>query len=479
MLRMDSNSHISEVCPPEESGRRRLVNLGAQTQEDPVDPTVLDEDLEVGSDHSSDTESIDTRGGTSDAVGEAEVVSVPEAPVSRGCKISNAFGSSWCSVRVRGATISCAPCLPALQHRTRKAMIKGMQATMATLLEGIPGDASQQRVASQLATLPMRMGGLGSRSAARIAPAAYWASWGDALHMIQRRLSQIAHSFIHQVENGGADGCVGELQNACVTLDRSGFVGRPSWAQLRSGARPPPVERAEPGEWQHGWQYYASSSLEYHFREIVVLAQSVAADQAHLRSHSGPGASEVLCCAPTKSEFKMQPDVFRTVILERLRLPLDITNCRCECGGSVDNLGRHRAACPRSGRLRTRAVVPERTLARVCREAGAVVRRNVKLRDMNTTVLVNDAREIEVLASGLPMHRGAQLAVDITLRSAITASGEACPNAAAVNGAVLHRARRDKETKYAELVEVERCRLVVVPIETGGRWGDEAVRFIE
>ena len=107
------------------------------------------------------------------------------------------------------------------------------------------------------------------------------------------------------------------------------------------------MERAEPGEWQHGWQYCASSSDECHYRETVVLAQSAAADQAHLRSHSGPAASEVLCCAPTEPEFKMQPGVFRTVILERLRLPLDITNCRCECGGSVDNLGHHRAACPR------------------------------------------------------------------------------------------------------------------------------------
>ena len=98
-----------------------------------------------------------------------------------------------------------------------------------------------------------------------------------------------------------------------------------------------------------------------------------------------------------------------------------------------------------------------------------MVRRNVKLHDMNTTVLVNDAREIEVLASGLPMHHGAQLAVDITLRSAVDALGEACANAAPVNGGVLHRARRDKETKYAELVEGDRCRLVVVPIETDGR----------
>ena len=30
--------------------------------------------------------------------------------------------------------------------------------------------------------------------------------------------------------------------------------------ELRAGARPPlPPERAEPGEWQHGWQYHASS----------------------------------------------------------------------------------------------------------------------------------------------------------------------------------------------------------------------------
>ena len=67
--------------------------------------------------------------------------------------------------------------------------------------------------------------------------------------------------------------------------------------------------------------------------------------------------------APTGPEFTLSPPVFRTMILERIRLPLDIAEARCECGGFVDSLGRHRAACPRS----------ERTLARMCREAGAVV----------------------------------------------------------------------------------------------------------
>ena len=53
---------------------------------------------------------------------------------------------------------------------------------------------------------------------------------------------------------------------------------------------------------------------------------------------------------------------------------------------------------------------------------------------MNVVVRADDERAIEVLAAGLPIHHGAQLAVDITLRSAMTAAGLPCPNAARVNG---------------------------------------------
>ena len=57
------------------------------------------------------------------------------------------------------------------------------------------------------------------------------------------------------------------------------------------------------------------------------------------------------------------------------------------------------------------------------------------------TVPVEDERAIEVLASGLPMLHGAQLAVDITLRSATSSDGWPQPNAAHTNGAALIRAR--------------------------------------
>ena len=40
-------------------------------------------------------------------------------------------------------------------------------------------------------------------------------------------------------------------------------------------------------------------------------------------------------------------------------------------------------------------------------------------------------------------------------------------------------ARRDKENAYPELLLSRRCNLVVVAVETGGRWSSEAVAFLE
>jgi len=199
-----------------------------------------------------------------------------------------------------------------------------------------------------------------------------------------------------------------------------------------------------------------------------------------LRSHSGRFAGAALTGAPTAPEFEIQPLEFRTLLLERLRLPLPLTEATCEgCGQALDVRGLHRAACSHSGRLKRRATPTERALARVCREAGAVVRYNAFLKDMNLGVHAGDLRRVEVLAQSLPCRAGAQLAVDITLRSAVTAAGEARPRAAEVDGATADAARRDKEAAYPELLAARRCCLVVVALETGGRWSAEAAAFVE
>ena len=106
------------------------------------------------------------------------------------------------------------------------------------------------------------------------------------------------------------------------------------------------------------------------------------------------------------------------------------------------------------------------------------MRTNTKLRDMNIAVSATDERAIEVLASRLPMHPGAQLAVDITMRSALTGDGMGNSRAAHTDGVTLARARTDKERKCHELVHGEMCQLVVVALVRGGRWSAEAVDFI-
>ena len=116
---------------------------------------------------------------------------------------------------------------------------------------------------------------------------------------------------------------------------------------------------------------------------------------------------------------------------------------------------------------------------RIFREAGATVRKNVFLKDMNVEVGAEDASQIEVFAQDLPCFgRRAQFAVDITLRCALSCEGEAHPHAADTDGAVVLKARADKEMSYPELATSSRCKLVVMAKETGGRWSDEAAQTI-
>ena len=185
--------------------------------------------------------------------------------------------------------------------------------------------------------------------------------------MINERNPAIAehveHTMTHEAHR---EGCLAELHDASGRLDREGFWWRPTWSELRHGKRPPDSVSSEPGEWQHGWQFWASSVSDTHFRKNSVLPRCTAARQAHLRSHSGHNAGAALACAPTTPECTVPLLLFRVLLLERLQLPLPIAEATCErCGDPVDSLGRHLAACPRTGRLKKRATPIERMVARI------------------------------------------------------------------------------------------------------------------
>ena len=129
-----------------------------------------------------------------------------------------------------------------------------------TLWGGLPGSVEEKHAARKLATLPLRLAGLGLRFAERTAPAAYWASWADAFAVVDARAPQVAAAALADLESPVSNSsCLAELRTATRLLERQGFVERPTWVDLVAGKRPPEKEKAEPGEWNHGWQYFASS----------------------------------------------------------------------------------------------------------------------------------------------------------------------------------------------------------------------------
>ena len=141
----------------------------------------------------------------------------------------------------------------------------------------------------------------------------------------------IADLVVDWLDHGPLEGCLEELVESTRKLDDEGFWWRPSWTQLRAGGRPPQVDvGGEPIEWQHGWQYWTSSVSDSRFRTRTLLLDRTAACRAHLRSHSGRNAGAALAHAPTAPEHTIPPHLFRTLILERLQLPLQITESVCE-----------------------------------------------------------------------------------------------------------------------------------------------------
>ena len=199
-----------------------------------------------------------------------------------------------------------------------------------------------------------------------------------------------------------------------------------------------------------------------------------------MRSQSGPFAGVALSVAPINFMTRIDPSLFRVLLLRRLRLPLPLSMRFCRCGRPLDPCGHHRAACSRAGLLGRRGFAVESAAARVCWEAGGRVAVNVMVRDMDLTLPnAHDARRLEVLVDGLQLYGGAQLAIDTTLVSPIRGDGTARPGTANIDGTILSQARRRKERTYPELVgRRSRARLVVLAGEVGGRWSEETQTFL-
>ena len=104
---------------------------------------------------------------------------------------------------------------------------------------------------------------------------------------------------------------------------------------------------------------------------------------------------------------------------------------------------------------------------------------NVFLRDTNLPGIPSrDGSRLEIVASGLPVHRGIPLGVDATLVSPLHANGTPWPQAADTDGSAIARAEAKKRATYPELVHSDRLQLLTLACEVGGRWSNTCVKTI-
>ena len=357
------------------------------------------------------------------------------------------------------------------------------QAMWRTLKQCLGGATEAEAPhAGSLATLPAHLGGLGLHSAERTSPAAYWAGLADALPVIDARLPSFAERYRVALEGGGDD--IPNLRAAAECrelLQAEGWEACPSWRAILQGARPAPPEHAGPGDWPHGWQFYASRTRNQHFRDNVLLPAMLPSARALVRSQSGPHAGSWLTAIPAEPATTLAPQAMQLALRRRLRMPLPISHSRCGpthgCGGHMDQFGDHALACPRTGLLARRAKTLELAWVRVAREAvgaeGQVVPQQWLVHTTAPGVRADDRRRLDVVIYGATAN-GTALCCDATLVSPLTRTGQPQPCTADVDGAALRTAERRKAATYPELQREGPQRLVVLGSEVGGRINGDA-----
>ena len=318
-----------------------------------------------------------------------------------------------------------------------------------TLLSGdVSAQSSAPDEAQVLATLALSGGGLGLSSAQMVRRAAHFASWADELSMVRQRHTLIAETTIRHLEEGTA--LCFQAVRECRELVEEAGLEVPSWTEL--SVSPLRVEEEpEPNQPRQGWQQKATKQLEIQFLFDVVWPGLNDSRRAMLRSQHGPLASAALTALPTSRATRIASQPFSAPSLPQTAL-------------SSPLVSPHLPMWPVPSRVRRSASM---------QGAGARVSSNMFVRDML------DGRRLDIVADGLTLWQGAQLAIDATMVSLLRRDGTFRPRAANHDGVVLEATRRRKEATCPELSgENGRARLVVLAAEVGGRWNSETAQFI-
>ena len=179
--------------------------------------------------------------------------------------------------------------------------------------------------------------------------------------MTQQRHPPVAATIVDEL--GGESESV-HLRAAAAAVTELNLVPGfevPGWLELARGARPAlrNVEEFEPGCQRTGWQHEAAIAVEKQFRDVNLFPLMAEHERDLVRSQGGPLAGMSLAAAPSNPHTRIEPQLFRVLLLRRLRLPLPLSSRACRCGRLFDVFGHHRASCALAGVLGRRGFAVE------------------------------------------------------------------------------------------------------------------------
>ena len=283
-------------------------------------------------------------------------------------------------------------------------------------------------------------------------------------------------------------------RNACLealAAAQESLVGAslslPTWAELARGARAPDRgtdAEPDPGEWQHGWQYYTTAHLQSQ-RQTQLAAVAMPADVARYRSCKGVHNSRWLSVVPYNEALELCNPAFQWLLRRRLGLPILADHEHCEgrtCQSQLDRFGHHRSACTRTGRIHGRHAAAIAPWRQVLHEAGYQVRSERLLRDTHVATDVADQRRMDLVAApgarGLGARRGVALFLDVTIVSVLTAAGAPRPSTTNADGAALRQIIAAKRRRYADVRATSGASFLVLGCEAYGRWSEDAISLM-
>jgi len=288
------------------------------------------------------------------------------------------------------------------------------------------------------ASLPVRWGGLGVRSAALLAPSAYLASAASTLDKVISLLPIRLHAI----------------------ADPSASVALRLWQAAAGTSITPPA--AELSKLQRAWD-------EPCCRRIATALLDDASDSydlARLRASQQETSGAWLHALPLSSVgLKMADDVVRVAVGVRLGLNLCEPHT-CACGQDVDARGTHGLACKKSAGRHPRHALLNDVVWRAMQRAEVP-----STKEPNN--LCRDGRRPDGVTL-IPWARGRCMAWDVTVPDTLAPSHVQATAASA--GAAASSSEALKSAKYADLAATHT--FIPLAFETLGSWGEHARHFV-